>query len=313
MKLWKRRFSYVLYFLKNTPKVLGYRLFHIKPSTKRFRGKALGLESTNQTLKDALDSSKPFSAIRFGAVELSCLNNHEKIELGWRKKYKESVRYSIKNNAGYFPTDEESLKRYGDVLFPLLQEVDFLGISGLHMEDYFARYYCPKSFPILYEGMEPLHGDWTTHLKGKKVLVISPFKEDILSQYQKRQSLFPKGSDILPEMDLKVIEAPLTFADATPTSPSFFDELEKMESQMKETDFDVLLVGAGAYGSFLALYAKSLGKQGIQTGGATSTLFGIMGRRWENRRHVSQYVNENWIHPTKKVEGFKKVENGAYW
>ena len=78
-------------------------------------------------------------------------------------------------------------------------------------------------------------------------------------------------------------------------------------------DFDVLLVGAGAYGSFLALYAKSLGKQGIQTGGATSTLFGIMGRRWENRSHVSQYVNENWIHPTKKVEGFKKVENGAYW
>ena len=41
-------------------------------------------------LKDALDSSKPFSAIRFGAVELSCLNNHEKIELGWKKKYKES-------------------------------------------------------------------------------------------------------------------------------------------------------------------------------------------------------------------------------
>lgn len=303
----------MLYFLKNAPKVLGYRLFRIKPSTKRFRGETLNLESTNQTLKDALDSSKPFSAIRFGAVELSCLNNHEKIELGWKKKYKESVRFSIKNNAGYFPTDEESLKRYGDVLFPLLQEVDFLGISGLHMEDYFARYYCPKSFPILYEGMEPLRGDWTTHLKGKKVLVISPFKEDILSQYQKRQNLFPKGSDILPEMDLKVIEAPLTFADATPTSPSFFDELEKMEVQMKETDFDVLLVGAGAYGSFLALYAKSLGKQGIQTGGATSTLFGIMGRRWENRSHVSQYVNENWIHPTKKVEGFKKVENGAYW
>ncbi|MGN1075617.1 MAG: hypothetical protein ACI4QP_01430 [Candidatus Enteromonas sp.] len=43
---------------------MGYRLFRIKPSTKRFRGKTLDLESTNQTLKDALDSSKPFSAIR---------------------------------------------------------------------------------------------------------------------------------------------------------------------------------------------------------------------------------------------------------
>ena len=246
-------------------------------------------------------------------MELSCLNNHEKIALGFKKTYKEPVRYSIKNNAGYFPTDDVSLKRYGDELLALLPETDYLGISGAHMENYFARFYCPSASYLLYEGMEPLHGTWTKALKGKKVLVITAFKEDVEKQYPRRKELFPNDPDILPEMELKVLQAPVTFAENTPTSPSFFDELARIEAEMDQIDYDVLLVGAGAYGSFLALHAKSKGKKGIQTGGATNTLFGILGKRWEHREHVAKHVNEAWIRPADKPKGFERVEGGTYW
>ena len=307
------RLAYLCYFLSNVPKVLGYRLFHIPPSTKSFRGVPLSLSKTSETLTQAIENDAPFAAIRFGAVELSCLNNHEKIELGFKKTYKEPVRYSIKNNAGYFPTDDVSLKRYGDELLALLPETDYLGISGAHMENYFARFYCPSASYLLYEGMEPLHGTWTKALKGKKVLVITAFKEDVEKQYPRRKELFPNDPDILPEMELKVLQAPVTFAENTPTSPSFFDELARIEAEMDQIDYDVLLVGAGAYGSFLALHAKSKGKKGIQTGGATNTLFGILGKRWEHREHVAKHVNEAWIRPADKPKGFERVEGGTYW
>ncbi len=314
MRFMGKKFSYIHWFIHNVPSSLRMRLFHKGKRTDRFiKEKDITMEKSDALLCSYIDSGKPFCAIRFGAVELSCLNNHEKIELGFKKSYKGSVQYSMKNNAGYFPVDQPSLQRYGDVLLPLLKGTDILGISGVHMEEYFKIHYCMEAKIALYEAMEPLQGSWSSHLKGKKVLVISPFEEDILSQYSKRESLFPKDSNILPEFTLLTIAAPLTCADAKPESTDFFAELEKMEKAMERLDFDIALIGAGAYGSFLALKAKSLGKQAIQTGGATMTLFGIMGRRWETRPHVAQYKNSSWIRPSKKPEGYSKIEKGAYW
>ena len=309
-----KKSSYIHWFLSNLPSSLAIRFAHKGKRTDRFKDlRDLNLEDSDKMLISALESGKSFAAIRFGAVELSCLNGHEKIELGFKKHYKASVAYSMKNNAGYFPTDEKSLQRYGDALLPILKETDYLGISGAHMEEYFQIHYCPDASILLYEAMEPLRGRWTSRLKGKKVLVVSPFAKEIASQYQKRELLFPKGSDILPEFTLLTLKAPLTCADSKPSSSSFFEELEKMEREMAKLDFDVALIGAGAYGTFLALEAKRLGKQGIQTGGATMTLFGILGKRWENRPHVAQYVNSNWIRPSEKPDGYQKIEGGAYW
>ncbi len=305
---------YLHWFRKNFFSSARLRLFHKAKSVAKWKGgEGPSLEQTNIALSKAIDSKEPFSAIRFGAVELSCLNNHEKIELGLKKHYKSSVVYSMKNNAGFFPSDETSLKDYGDRLLPLLKETTFLGISGVHMEEYFQEVYCPDSRILLYEGFEPLRGDWSSHLAGKKVLVVSPFAEQIVAQYAKRRELFPKDSHILPEFTLFTIKSPLTCADGWIEGSSFFEELGKMKKEMARIDFDVALIGAGAYGTFLALEAKRLGKQGIQTGGATMTLFGLVGKRWDKREHVSKYVNSSWARPIEKPRGYEKIEGGAYW
>ena len=181
------------------------------------------------------------------------------------------------------------------------------------MEEYFQEFYCPKASILLYEGFEPLHGNWSHHLAGKKILVVSPFAAQIEEQYKKRDELFPLESGILPEFTLLTIKAPLTCADGTAEGSSFFEELSKMEKAMANLDFDVALIGAGAYGTFLALEAKRLGKKSIQTGGATMTLFGLMGKRWEKREHVAKFVNQSWSRPYEKPTGYEKIEGGAYW
>ena len=307
-------FSYFFYFIKNTPAVLGWKLFKRKKNLSKFNGqKGINLDSSNATLKEAILEGKPFAAIRFGAVEMSCLNNHEKIELHLKKKYKDSVKYSMKNNAGYYPVDDASLKEYGDRYLPILKDVDILGISGVHMEDYFAKKYIGKPKYILYEGMEPLRGDWTKLLAGKKVLVVSPFVRDIENQYSKRERLFPNPDDILPKFELRLLQAPLTLAEERGSAPTFFDGLDMMVASIKQMDFDIALVGCGAYGSLLCIEIKKMGKMAIQTGGATPTLFGIIGKRWLKREHVAKYVNSEWIRPSEKPRGFDKVEGGAYW
>lgn len=309
-----KRGRYFGHFIKNLPIAFSYSVLHKNPKISSFLGqKDMSIERANDILKQKILEGKPFAMIRFGGMEMCALNGHEKIELGFSKRYKDSVKYVMKHNTGFFPSDDEHLKVYGDRLLSQLGEVDVLGILGLFMESYFAKTYCPSAEYVLYEGVEPCHGDWTSALAGKKVLVISPFEDEIKAQYAKRQLLFPEGSNILPEFGLRVIKSPMTLGEEEGELPTFFDELDRLYQKMDSEDFDVLLVGAGAYGSFLALHAKELGKISIQTGGATQTLFGIMGKRWEKREHVAQYCNEHWIRPYSKPKGNEVVDGGAYW
>ena len=50
-----------------------------------------------------------------------------------------------------------------------------------------------------------------------------------------------------------------------------------MKSQMDQTDYDIALIGCGAYGFPLAAHAKRMGKQAIHMGGSLQLLFGIRG------------------------------------
>ena len=92
---------------------------------------------------------------------------------------------------------------------------------------------------------------------------------------------------------------------------SWFDALKDMKKQIKTIDFDIALIGAGAYGLFLADYCKSLGKKAVHMGGDTQLLFGIKGKRWDDYG----IYNEYWVRPSEedKPLGAEKVEGGCYW
>jgi hypothetical protein len=144
---------------------------------------------------------------------------------------------------------------------------------------------------------------------------VHPFAESINSQYSKRDKLF-KDDDFLPEFDLKTIKAVQSIGGAGALGyKTWFDALENMKFQVSEMDFDIALLGCGAYGLPLASYIKDIGKQAIYVGGALQLMFGIVGRRWENSDCVKKYINEYWVRPSEheKPQGSSKVEDGCYW
>ena len=95
----------------------------------------------------------------------------------------------------------------------------------------------------------------------------------------------------------------------------WFAALEYMYNEAMKIDFDIAIIGCGAYGFPLAAKLKKAGKQAIHLGGATQILFGIWGSRWDNVEPIRKLKNEFWVRPSKEEtpSGAKKVENACYW
>jgi len=93
--------------------------------------------------------------------------------------------------------------------------------------------------------------------------------------------------------------------------------LESMKQKIENIDFDICIIGCGAYGFPLAAHVKRMGKKAFHLAGVTQLLFGIKGRRWEESE-VWPYMNlfnENWVRPSdnEKPNNAQKVEGGCYW
>jgi hypothetical protein len=146
--------------------------------------------------------------------------------------------------------------------------------------------------------MEPFFkkDPWTVALTGKKVLVIHPFEESIRSQYNNKKHLFGDPR-ILPDFHLKTLKAIQSSASAKTDFSNWFEALEHMQEQTRSIDFDVAIIGCGAYGFPLAAFVKKLGKKAVHIGGSVQVLFGIKGRRWEEHPRIPSLFNEYWVRP----------------
>ena len=147
--------------------------------------------------------------------------------------------------------------------------------------------------------LEPYYhpNPWSAALAGRRVLVVHPFRDTILRQYEKREQIFP-GTDILPEFaSLTVIRAVQGLGGQNTGYASWFDALDAMQRQMDEAEYDVAITGAGAYSLPLAAHARDTGHMAVQMSGATQLLFGIKGKRWDTHPIISKLYNEAWVRP----------------
>ena len=98
---------------------------------------------------------------------------------------------------------------------------------------------------------------------------------------------------------------------------SWFDAYRYMCDGIARIDFDICLIGAGAYGLPLGRFVKGLGRRAIHLGGVTQILFGIKGRRWELEYadSTARLFNEHWVRPlpSETPAGKLKVDRGCYW
>ena len=89
-----------------------------------------------------------------------------------------------------------------------------------------------------------------------------------------------------------------------------------MKQEIDCCDYEIALIGCGAYGMDLAAHVKRRGKIAIHLAGWTQMLFGIYGNRWlEDQPAYRRLINEYWVRPleSEKAAGAEKVENGCYW
>ncbi len=267
-------------------------------------------------IKQMIQSGDPLFVGRFGSIELLVTSKNE-LDIHYKKQNSLDV---LCNNAGFFPNDMELAKRYSNLMIESMRHNDVQGIWYLPFEDYAVKHWLNRE-ALLTEGrfLEPWFSDnpWTQALLGKKVLVIHPFDETIKSQYQSRMKLF-QNQDYLPEFDLKIVRAVQTIAGTVDDRfPTWFDALEYMFDEAMKQDFDIALIGCGAYGYPLAAKIKSAGKQAIHMGGVLQAMFGIKGKRWEKDPNpiVRNLYNEYWVRPDQSdipTEN-QRVENGCYW
>lgn len=220
-------------------------------------------------------------------------------------------------NAGVFPTTCENLDRFSELYLGGVSQVDAMGVWFNVGEDYIVNEYCPSAALMPLLSLEPYyHAEpWSQALERRRVLVVHPFAESIRHQYENgRQHLF-RDARVLPPFELDTIRAVQSAAGESTVFATWFDALDWMKGQMDARDYDVLIVGAGAYGLPLAAHAKRAGKQAVHIGGATQLLFGIRGRRWDQNVEMSARYNEYWVRPkaSEAPSGAHTVENGCYW
>lgn len=280
----------------------------------------LNADMINQEIEKYILDKAPFMVSRFGSTELLNLRGYEfpiKGKAATEKYFEQLCQWS-----GFFPQKYELLKDFVELEIESLAYVDIMAIWFQAFEDYYIKEFVKSDVKCTYLlNLEPWNAPacpWSAALKGKKVLVIHPFSETIRSQYQKREKIFP-GTDILPEFELKTLKAVQTLAgNKDDRFSTWFEALEWMYQEAMKIDFDVAIIGCGAYGMPLAAKIKKAGKQAIHLAGATQLLFGIRGKRWDTDpafEYVRKWYNDAWVYPGQqdKIQNGNKVENACYW
>ena len=283
-------------------------------------------------IREKLLSPEPCMLSRFGAVEIGCVVNYLGIYHQKRKiiKYikgeafpwwwEEETKYPLRNNAGFFSATPELLKRFSEMMIEDMPLIDILA-SWRFEEEYFSKE-LQNAYKIDFEPYNPFWSDvpWTAALENKKVLVVHPFAETIQKQYL-RKELIHKDPRVLPTFDLQTIKAIQTIGNqGDGRFETWFDALEFMKNEIDKMDYDVCLLGCGAYGMPLAAHVKRSGKKAVHLGGSLQLLFGIRGARWENSNYNATYnysklMNEFWVKPsaTETPSKAQQVEEGCYW
>lgn len=286
------------------------------------------IENVSNLIYDMLQTDKPCMIARFGNTEMSVLANQYEIQLGNQDGIRGVLDYiqgkrvgwwidkgwwtNIQNLSGFYPVTQENIIRFYNLMLEDMKEVDILA-SWIKSEQYFDEYLeFSYKIALMFEQLYIAEHPWTKALEGKKVLIIHPFTSTIKKQYEKRQFIW-KNQDTLPDFDLQVVKAVQSIGNNHSAFSSWFDALDFMKAEIEIHDFDICLLGCGAYGFPLAAHVKRLGKKAVHIGGALQLLFGIKGRRWD--REFSSIYNDAWVRSeeNEKPRNANSVEGGCYW
>lgn len=330
--------TFTQYILKTLHKIY-VRLFVPKFDIVRdVPGLINSADEASDAIYKLLTSDKPCMIARYGSVELqnvcayrSMTNpkhsvlqyiSNQQFQWWWNEKNCQQM----KSNAGFFSNSEEQMQRFGALMCESSSEVDILG--SWQEDERFLADLLPKHNSrcrLLY--LEPYWATnpWSRALEGKRVLVIHPFAELIEQQYHDHRADLFKDTRVLPQFTLITIKAVQSLGGEDNGFKDWFEALEYMKKKMDDIDYDIALIGCGAYGFPLAAHAKRTGHKAVHLAGALQLLFGIRGKRWDDPTYgeivfhkKNQYqllFNAYWRYPLScnRPKNAQQVEQGCYW
>lgn len=296
-----------------------------KEITKKYLSQPIRtIPSLSQEISDWIDSGKPMLLARLGGTEGNIAGQYCEKVLSLRKRYHPDTLNWLFTTSGFFADDyeekEKAVDQYAILTLNGLKECDYLSATfppKIYMP-YFFKHFAVEATPTFSDFGPyfdiPTEKTWVNGLKGKKVLVINSFTESIEYQYKRKDKLVKDQAFELPDFKLLTYKTLVTQVGERPgVFKNFFQVLDKMLCDIKKIDFDVALIGAGAYGFPIAVEIKRMGKIALETCGKTPTFFGVYGER-DLKDGVGKFMTDSWIRPMEEPpKKYKEIENGCYW
>lgn len=271
--------------------------------------------AATSAIRRLLDRNAPGMIARFGSTEIKAIlwPHLPSILKGVVER---RVISNMMIASGFFPPVPAAIEKFSALMYDDMVQLDILG--SWRREEYFLRRHLLHVTHVPLASLEPYlsRDPWSEILEGKKVLVLHPFSGTIESQYNNHREQLFRDPRVLPKFgSLTTIRAVQTIAGNKSKYADWFQALDSMKIAMDGVDYDVAIIGCGAYGFPLAAHAKRRGKLAVHMGGATQLLFGIRGSRWDANPQISRLYNEFWVRPAteERVAGADRVENACYW
>jgi len=272
-------------------------------------------EKGSTAIRDLLEKNKPLMVGRFGSVEIKGIL-YPKLPWVIQHLVRKKVFSSMQNNAGFFSISDQAIKDFSSLMIKDMRQLDVLG--SWRIEEKLLQKYFYNAVRVELRCLEPYlsSNPWSEALEGRKVLIVHPFNNTIERQYHDKRDHIFTDKRVLPKFkSLVTIKAVQSIAGNKSDFDSWFAALDYMREAIDSKDFDIAILGCGAYGFPLAAHIKRMGKQAVHLGGATQILFGIKGLRWDSHPIISTFYNDYWVRPALEdvPVGAKNIENGCYW
>jgi hypothetical protein len=252
-------------------------------------------------LTSLIKSKEPASIVRMGNVEMTAILQDKGI-------YKQMF-----TNAGFYG-DEEIYKKWKNMYVQALYNCDVL----------LDVYTCP-SFVIqgdimtklnLWKPTLPYNENpifWIKMIEDidEPIGIISFFKADITRQVGKMAKIWKNQK--LKNKNFVIVKAFQSITGNQPHENWHRTYIEMQKRIDKHPHIRLWFVSCGCYGLPLCDYLKSKGSRAVYLGGMLQLLFGLKGKRWDNRPEVQALVNSHWRYPEERPENSTTVEGGCYW
>lgn len=254
--------------------------------------------NNNNELIKFINKEKSYSIIRFGNVEMDTI-------------IKDSITPEMFLNAGFYGVEKDyinwknkfAISVYNcDCILDVVSCDSFQIISDL-------LYKLKVWKPVLPYVEDPKYYiDLLDEIETQEINVISYFKNDIESQLKNMNKIWNKNIN-----KKFIIHKSQNTIKGNEVDSGWTETFEKLCDSLGNVKNKLFFVSCGCYGLPVCDYIKTNGGKAIYIGGIMQLLFGLRGKRWDDRNEVKKHFNKFWKYPIEKPKGFNRVEDGCYW